>query len=122
MCAAILSISSVVAHVTVPTADMPALQTRMSILSPAAQIASKVVCTDASSLTSQPCPMLLCLGCSPLIFDAACLAASEVRSSTCTRAPARDKTVATAMPIPLAAPVTTAVLPSRLKGIALVGS
>ena len=53
--------------------------------------------------------------------DATCLACSRFRSTTATVAPAAARRVAMALPMPVAAPVTMAVWPSRLNMTGTVG-
>ena len=111
-----LSISASVACSTVPTAPMPALFTRTSHRRPSVQIASKHALTRFATVTSHTWPVHF----QPLRLhpSTAVLIAGAARSRMWTSAPAAPKTSAIARPIPLAPPVTMAVLPESEKGIA----
>ena len=110
-----LSISASVACSTVPTEPMPALLTRTSHRRPSVQIASKHALTRLATVTSHMWPVHF----QPLRLhpSTAVLIAGAARSRMWTSAPAAPKASAIARPIPLAPPVTMAVLPDSEKGM-----
>src|SRR5882762_8651459 len=92
---------------------MPALLTRMSMLPNAATAVAMQAPTCVSSVTSMATPMALPV---PPSSDAATSAPAWLRSPMTTLAPSRAKVRAISLPMPLAAPVTTATLFLRRMG------
>src|SRR3954470_13236825 len=95
------------AFASLPNSCTPALATTTSGDQPPAASSANAASTDGSSemsiVTARPRPPSAC--------PAAATAASPLRSAYTTRAPSRAKRSATDWPIPVAAPVTRAVLP-----------
>ena len=110
-----LSISASVACSTVPTEPTPALLTRTSHRRPSVQIVSKHALTRLATVTSHTWPVHF----QPLRLhpSTAVLIAGAARSRMWTSAPAAPKASAIASPIPLAPPVTMAVLPDSENGM-----
>src|SRR4051794_17764444 len=94
---------SVVSSGPPPGPGTPAFEKNTSIGPPASSACRTSAATSSSLLTSTRTP-------SPPISRATAAAPSPSRSATTTRAPSAAKRCASARPIPLAAPVTTACL------------
>ena len=87
--------------------DRPALLTTRSRPPNASTVASTIACTASSSDTS-PCDAERHVGVPPISAAAAC-ALARSRSAITTQAPSAASLVAIALPIPEAAPVTSAI-------------